>query len=257
MTKRILILGGTSDALELANHLSANEHFSLIYSLAGRVEHPRVPNQNCEIRKGGFGGIDGLISYLTTHRIQAIIDATHPFAAQITRHAEQASQTTHIPLLIYARPRWSAVPQDRWHEVLNLQSAADLIPGLGRRVFLAIGRQEVSVFAHCTGVHFLIRSIEPPTGPLPPDASILLARGPFHLDDERTLLRDHAIDVIVTKNSGGPATYAKVEAARQLNIPVIMVQRPPAPSAPSVTTIPAVEEWLDKNKTPARRAITS
>jgi precorrin-6A/cobalt-precorrin-6A reductase len=244
MTKRILILGGTSDALELANHLSTNERFRLIYSLAGRVEHPRVPNQSCEIRKGGFGGIDGLASYLTTHRIQAIIDATHPFAAQITRHAEVASQTTGIPLLIYARPPWTSLPQDRWHEVPNLQHAAALIPSLGRRVFLAIGRQEVSVFAYCTDAHFLIRSIEPPTGPLPPDANILFARGPFYLADELTLLRDHAIDVIVTKNSGGPATYPKVEAAREMQIPVIMVQRPPATSARPVTTIPAVEEWL-------------
>ena len=242
MAKRILILGGTRDALELADALSAEAHFSVIYSLAGRVEHPRLPN--CETRIGGFGGVNGLSTYLADNRIHAVIDATHPFAATIKQHAEQASQQQELPLLALVRPPWNAVEGDIWHEVPDLNSAAALVPRLGKRIFLAIGRQEVSVFAPCTDEYLLIRAIEPPTGPLPPNCDILLARGPFHFEDELKLLRDHAIDLVVTKNSGGPATYPKIAAARELHIPVVMVQRPRAPQVPSVATISSVLAWL-------------
>jgi precorrin-6A/cobalt-precorrin-6A reductase len=242
MAKRILILGGTRDALELANTLSTEPHFSVIYSLAGRVEHPRLPN--CETRIGGFGGVDGLSTYLADNRIHAVIDATHPFAATIKQHAEQSSQQQKLPLLALVRPPWSAVDGDIWHEVADLPSAAARIPRLGKRIFLAIGRQEVSVFAPCTNEYLLIRAIEPPTGPLPPNCDILLARGPFHFEDELKLLRDHAIDLVVAKNSGGTATYPKIAAARELHIPIVMVQRPPTPQTPSVATIPSALTWL-------------
>jgi precorrin-6A/cobalt-precorrin-6A reductase len=242
MLKRILILGGTRDALELADALSAEPHFSVIYSLAGRVEHPRLPN--CKTRIGGFGGVDGLSKYLADNRIHAVIDATHPFAARIKQHAEQASQQLELPFLALVRPPWSAVDEDIWHEVPDLHSAAALIPSLGKRIFLAIGRQEVSVFAPCTGEYLLIRAIEPPTGPLPPNCDILLARGPFHFEDELKLLRDHAIDLLVAKNSGGIATYPKIAAARELHIPVVMVQRPRALQVPLVATIPSALTWL-------------
>jgi precorrin-6A/cobalt-precorrin-6A reductase len=242
MAKRILILGGTRNALELADALSAEPHFSVIYSLAGRVEHPRLPN--CETRIGGFGGIDGLSTYLADNRIHAVIDATHPFAATIKQHVEQASQRQNLPLLALVRPAWNAVDGDIWHEVPDLPSAAALIPRMGERIFLAIGRQEVSAFVPCTDEYLLIRAIEPPTGPLPPNCDILLARGPFHLEDELKLLRDHAIDLVVAKNSGGTATYPKIAAARELQIPVVMVQRPRAPQVPSVATISSALLWL-------------
>jgi precorrin-6A/cobalt-precorrin-6A reductase len=242
MAKRILILGGTRDALELADTLSADAHFSAIYSLAGRVEHPRLPN--CETRIGGFGGVSGLSTYLADNRIHAVIDATHPFAATIKQHAEQASQQQALPLLALVRPPWSAIDGDIWHEVPDLHSATALIPRLGKRIFLAIGRQEVSVFAPCTDEYLLIRAIEPPTGPLPPNCDVLFARGPFHFEDELKLLRDHAIDLVVTKNSGGTATYPKIAAARELHIPVIMVQRPRAPQVPSAATISSALTWL-------------
>jgi len=189
MAKRILILGGTSEALELASDLSGQKEFSVIYSLAGRVNHPRLPE--CEIRIGGFGGIDGLSSYLAEEHIQAVLDATHPFAAKITRHIEQASRQLGLPLLSLVRPPWTALAEDTWHEVPDLQEAVLTIPHLGKRVLLAVGRQEVSVFAQCANKYFLIRSIEPPSAPLPPNCNILLARGPFQLEDEIKLLRDH------------------------------------------------------------------
>ncbi len=246
MTKRILILGGTSDALKLADALSTQPDFSVIYSLAGRVEQPRLPN--CETRIGGFGGVDGLSRYLTDQRIHAVVDATHPFAATITQHVEQASHQSGVPLLALVRPPWTAVDGDIWHEAPNLQHAADLIPHMGKRIFLAIGRQEVSTFAPCTDAYFLIRAIEPPDDPLPPHRNILLARGPFHLEEELKLLRDHAIDLVVTKNSGGPATYPKIQAARQLQIHVIMMQRPTAPQAPKVASVASILPWLrDQN----------
>jgi precorrin-6A/cobalt-precorrin-6A reductase len=242
MVKRILILGGTRDALELADKLSAEGRFSVIYSLAGRVEHPRLPN--CEVRIGGFGGIDGLSGYLMDERIHAVVDATHPFAARISQHVEEASQRLGLPLVALVRSPWIAVDGDVWHEVPDLQSAADVVPRLGKRVFLAIGRQEVSVFAQCTDGYFLIRAIEPPSGPLPPNCDVVLGRGPFHFDDELKLLRDHAIDLVVAKNSGGAATYPKILAAREIHIPVVMVQRPRAQQVLSVATPSAVLTWL-------------
>ena len=237
-------MGGTSDALELAGNLSGQKEFSVVYSLAGRVNQPRLPD--CEIRIGGFGGIDGLSSYLIEEHIQAIIDATHPFAARITQHIDQASRQLGLPLLALVRPPWTALPEDIWHEVPDLQGAATAIPHLGKRVLLAVGRQEVSIFAQCTNEYFLIRSIEPPSEPLPPNSNILLARGPFQLEDEIKLLRDHRIDLIVSKNSGGAATYPKIQAARELGIPVVLVQRRPASQALSVTTVSSALAWLHK-----------
>jgi precorrin-6A/cobalt-precorrin-6A reductase len=242
-TKRILVLGGTSEAFKLAETFQDQRRFSVIYSLAGRLENPRVPN--CEIRTGGFGGVEGLSEYVTNHRIDAIVDATHPFAARISHNVEQASKQTGIPLLALVRPSWSPIAGDVWHEVPDIKGAAEIIQGLGKRILLTIGRQEASAFAECTDEYFLIRAIEKPDEPLPPNSHTLLARGPFQLEEERSLLRSHAIDLIVSKNSGGDAAYPKLQAARELRIPVVMVRRPRATQAPCVATISDAIAWLE------------
>jgi precorrin-6A/cobalt-precorrin-6A reductase len=241
--KRILILGGTSEALKLAGALCDRTQFTPIYSLAGRLENLRVPN--CEVRIGGFGGIDGLSAYLAKERIDAVIDATHPFAARISHNVEQASHRLGLPLLALVRLPWSTMPGDVWHEVPDMHGAAAIIHNLGKRIFLAIGRQEVSAFAECPEEYFLIRAIENPSESLPPNSRILLARGPFHVEEEINLLRSYAIDLIVAKNSGGDATYPKLQAARELKIPVVMVQRPRTEQGLSVATVPAAIAWLE------------
>jgi precorrin-6A/cobalt-precorrin-6A reductase len=242
-TKRVLILGGTTDALKLVDALSESKRFTAIYSLAGRLKNSSTPH--CEIRVGGFGGFDGLCDYITKERIDAVVDATHPFAARISHNAEQASQRLSLPLLALVRPPWSAASGDMWHEVPDMRAAAEIIRSLGKRIFLTIGRQEASAFAACTEEYFLIRAIEDPGEPLPPNRHVLLARGPFQFADELNLLCSFAIDVVVTKNSGGDAAYPKIQAARELKIPVVMVQRPRATQAASVTTLPAVVQWLE------------
>jgi precorrin-6A/cobalt-precorrin-6A reductase len=242
-TKRVLVLGGTTDALKLVDALCESSRFTPVYSLAGRLKISNTPK--CETRVGGFGGIDGLCDYITKERIDAVIDATHPFAARISYNAEQASQRLGLPLLALVRPPWSAVPGDIWHAASDMNAAAEIIHSLGRRIFLTIGRQEASAFAECTEEYFLIRAIEEPDEPLPPNRHVLLARGPFQLADELQLLSSSAIDVLVTKNSGGDAAYPKIQAARDLKIPVVMVQRPRASQAASVANLSAVVQWLE------------
>jgi precorrin-6A/cobalt-precorrin-6A reductase len=240
--KRILILGGTQHALELADAVEREGHFYLIYSLAGRVAQPRTPK--CETRVGGFGGVDGLVRYLRDNRIDALIDATHPFAAQISRNAVEASRQTGVPLIAFTRPPWAPVAGDRWRLVADMTAAADLVAQRGGRVFLSIGRQEVAAFADCKDADFVIRSIEPSDEPLPPRYELLLARGPFRVEDELELLKHQRIDLLVTKNSGGSATYAKIEAARSLEIEVVMIDRPIVSGRQEIGTVEEVPKWL-------------
>lgn len=221
---RILILGGTSEGAELAARLAHRNGLSILSSLAGRVATPKLPEG--PVRIGGFGGVNALTSFLITEKITTVIDATHPFAATMGRNAEAACQRARIPLLALARPPWKKLEGDHWHEVPDFASAAAFVNRTYARVFLSIGRQEVHAFSICNEPWFLIRSIEPPSAPLPPHHASILDRGPFTLESELTLLREHAIDCIVTKNSGGPATYSKIEAARTLGLPVVMIQRP-------------------------------
>lgn len=227
----ILILGGTGEARELAARVPA------ISSLAGRVSAPRLPEG--EVRVGGFGGVDGLAQWLRDNDIHAVVDATHPFARQITANAHEACARIGVPFLILRRPGFP--PQPGWRWVDSVAEAARNLPG--ERVFLTTGRQDLAEFAGC-GQWFLARMVDPPEPPLPHRIEVLLSRGPFTVDGELELLRQHRIDVLVTKDSGGDMTSAKLEAARQLGIPVVIVRRPPLPPAETVTTVGAAISWL-------------
>ena len=241
---RVLILGGTGEASEIANRLGDKTGIVAITSLAGRVQQPRIPDGL--VRVGGFGGVEGLISFLRSEQIDVVIDATHPFAAQISANAEAACKQLGVPLIAFARAPWSSYEADRWHVVPHIERAADYVATTGGRVFLAIGRQHLDAFAACNTAWFLIRTIDPPNVPLPVNAKLVLERGPFHLDHEMHLLRTHAIDYIVSKNSGGQATYAKIEAARLLGLPVVMVDRPQKHTVPTVGTMDEVLENLNR-----------
>ena len=243
MSPHVLILGGTTEARELAAVLAQRPGTRVTTSLAGRVSRPGAIAG--EVRIGGFGGAPGLAAWLRHEHVDALVDATHPFARTITAHAAHAAGATGVPSVVLRRPGWRPGREDRWHQVDSLAEAAQALPHLGRRVFLTTGRTELAAFAHLTGLHFLVRSVEPPEPPLPPHTEVLLARGPFTVAEESALLRNHRIDVLVTKDSGGEATSAKLTAARELALPVVVVRRPPLPDG--VTAVPdvaAVVEWL-------------
>ncbi|WP_377271725.1 cobalt-precorrin-6A reductase [Peterkaempfera sp. SMS 1(5)a] len=249
---RVLILGGTTEARRLAAVLAADPGLEVTVSLAGRVAQPRLPAGR--LRIGGFGGAAGLADWLRAHLMDAVIDATHPFARSISAHAAEAAAAVHLPLLVLRRPGWAAAPGDRWHRADSLGHAAALLPGLGQRVFLTIGRQETSAFAGLADLWFLARSIDPPEPPLPPRIRVLLDRGPFTVEGERALLRKHNIDIVVAKDSGGTATAAKLTAARELGLPVLLVRRPPLPAGIPVAADPAsAVEWLRRLPSAGRR----
>jgi precorrin-6A/cobalt-precorrin-6A reductase len=238
---RVLLLGGTGEARELAEWLLPSGA-EVISSLAGRVTDPRLPAGR--VRIGGFGGAEGLADWLRAERIDVVVDATHPFAERITAHAVTAAAACGLPLLLVRRPAWAPQAGDVWRQVPSLDHAASLVGD--RRVFLTIGRQGLSRFAN-VAAWFLIRCVDPPAPPLPSRSEIVLSRGPFTVAGETELMRDHRIDVLVTKNSGGPAASAKLQAARELGIPVLMIDRPPAPTGlPVVSTVDAALEWLDR-----------
>lgn len=245
---RILILGGTGEAAQLAAALAADPRFAPVTSLAGRTERPaRLAG---EVRRGGFGGMDGLVAYIRETGIRVLIDATHPFAAQIRHHAADAAAATGIPLLRLERPAWAKQRGDRWHEVGDLAAAAALAPKLGHRAFLTVGRKEIAAFADQPAMHYLVRLVEPPATPLPlADYHLLLERGPFDEADELQLLRAHKIGLVIAKQSGGSATYGKIAAARTLRLPVILQRRPAPPPgyapAATVATAPDAVRWLE------------
>lgn len=231
--KHILILGGTTEGRQLAAALAAEPSVRVTSSLAGRVAEPRLPAG--EVRVGGFGGAAGLAAWLREQQVHTLIDATHPFAQVISRNAAEAAAATHT-LLALRRPSWVPVPGDRWHSVDSLAAAAALLPSLGRRALLTTGRLGLSEFTQVTGVHLVARSVEPPEPPLPADLTVLLERGPFTLDGERAVFREHRIDLLVTKDSGGAATAPKLAVARELGLPVVLVRRPEAPAGVQVVT---------------------
>ncbi|MFD9869707.1 cobalt-precorrin-6A reductase [Streptomyces niveus] len=241
---RVLILGGTTEARRLADVLAAEApHVHVTSSLAGRVTHPSTPAG--DIRVGGFGGADALAAWLLAHRIDVLVDATHPFAATISAHAAQAAAACGTDHFALRRPGWPADPRERRHPARSLADAAALLPALGaRRVLLTTGRQGLAAFAgpELDGLHFVVRTVEPPEPPLPRSAHILLDRGPYTVEGETALLLAHRVDVLVTKDSGGPATAAKLTAARELGLPVVMVERPPAPEG--VPEVPDVRAAL-------------
>ncbi|MBB5118727.1 cobalt-precorrin-6X reductase [Streptomyces eurocidicus] len=240
--RHILILGGTTEARQLAAELAEDPALRVTTSLAGRVARPRLPAG--QVRIGGFGGPEGMARWLREQQVDALIDATHPFAGTISFHAAQAAASVHVPLLALRRAGWVPGPGDRWHQVSTLTAAADALPALGGRVFLTTGRMGLATFAHLTDQWFLVRSVDAPEPPMPPRTEILLDRGPFTVEGEAELLRRHRIDVLVTKDSGAAATSAKLVAAREAGVPVVVVQRPPVPDGvPEAADPAAAAEW--------------
>lgn len=241
---KVLILGGTTEATALARRLAGHPRIDARVSLAGRTKNPVLPP--LPTRVGGFGGVDGLVAYLTDEGIAAVIDATHPFADQISANAATACGRGGVPLRVLTRRPWAAGPDDRWIGVPDMAAAAEALRGLGESVFLTIGRQEVAAFEAVPDKRYLIRAVDPPEPPPAlPRATLILDRGPFTLDGELALMRAHAIDALVSKNSGGRATDAKLEAARRLGLPVVMVERPPGNGIAAFHDVEAALAWLE------------
>ncbi|QNP29866.1 cobalt-precorrin-6A reductase [Cylindrospermopsis curvispora] len=256
---RVLILGGTGDAIEITNKINHIPEIQAIASWAGRTRNPVMPPN---VRIGGFGGVPGLVEYLREQKIDILIDATHPFADSISWNADRAAREVGIPRLLFHRPGWEKEAGDNWIEVGNHREAAAILHNQSmshqvfknqinpiKRVFLTIGRQEIAAFAHLERIWFLMRMIDPPAVDSKiPCGEILFNRGPFDLRDEREILTRYNIDAIVSKNSGGSATYPKIIAAREMGIPVVMVKRPPLPPGEQVTDVEAVINWLMANR---------
>ncbi|WP_394892744.1 cobalt-precorrin-6A reductase [Mesorhizobium sp. AaZ16] len=248
MLQKILILGGTTEARQLAGKLAQRGDLAVTLSLAGRTESP-VP-QGVPTRSGGFGGMEGLAAYLRQEQINLLIDATHPYAANISRNAAEAALLANVPILALRRPAWEPAAGDRWTLVADAAEAVQALGTAPRKVFLALGRQEIAEFAAAPQHAYVIRSVDPVEPPLDvPDATYILARGPFAEADELELLKTHRIDAIVAKNSGGSATYGKIAAARKLGIEVILFRRPVLPDVPAAASVEEllgkVDHWLD------------
>jgi precorrin-6A/cobalt-precorrin-6A reductase len=198
------------------------------------------------VRVGGFGGGEGLAAYLEAERIDRLIDATHPYAAAISANAARAAGLAGVALLALRRPPWRPVAGDRWTEVADTPEAARVLGDAPRRVFLALGRNEIAAFVAAPQHFYLVRSVDPVEPPLAvPRAAYIRARGPFREEDDRALLLEHQIDVVVSKNSGGPAAYGKIAAARALGIEVILLRRPALPQVPAVDAVEDAVAWLD------------
>jgi precorrin-6A/cobalt-precorrin-6A reductase len=243
---KLLILGGSGEAAALARALAGDARYDVVLSLAGRTEQPvKLP---VTVRRGGFGGAEGLARFLAEEHTDRIIDATHPFAVQMKAHAIAAAREAGVPLLAIRRAPWVAKPGDNWIMVGSLDEAAAALGPSPRRVFLTTGRDELGPFIAAPQHFYVIRSVEAPAqADLPPWTELITARGPFVLEAERALLQQHRIDVVVSKNSGGRATAAKLEAARALGLPVVMVRRPEMPEAPqSVASVEEAIAWLDR-----------
>jgi precorrin-6A/cobalt-precorrin-6A reductase len=241
---RILILGGTAEARQLAGRLAGRAGLDITLSLAGRTATPAA--QPVPIRVGGFGGAEGLANYLVSERIDAVIDATHPYANVISANAVEAARRSGVPLVVLRRPPWIAVSGDRWIEVSDVGEVVRAIGQTPRRIFVALGRNELAPFCNAPQHYYLIRSVDPVDPPLPlPHVGYVTGRGPFGEADDHALMTEHRIDVVVAKNSGGPATYGKIAAARMLGVDVIMLRRPHEPEGATVATIEEAIAWLD------------
>ncbi|MGI6850769.1 cobalt-precorrin-6A reductase [Mesorhizobium sp. 1B3] len=252
MTHRILILGGTTEARQLAGRLAARNDLVVTLSLAGRTREPAA--QPVPVRSGGFGGAEGLAAYLRGEGISLLIDATHPYAARISANAVRAAAMTGVPILRLDREAWRPAEGDRWLTVTDADDALRALGEVPRRVFLALGRQEVAAFQHAPQHFYLIRSVDPIEPPLAvPDAVYVLGRGPFEEAGELKLLKAHRIDAIVCKNSGGTASYGKLLAARRLDIPVVMLRRPDEPAVPKAESVETALALVDHVLASAKR----
>jgi precorrin-6A/cobalt-precorrin-6A reductase len=250
--KKILILGGTTEARQLAGKLA--ERADVTLSLAGRTASP--VEQGVPVRVGGFGGAEGLAAYLKDHRIDVQIDATHPYAARMSANAAEAARLAGVPAIALRRPAWEKMPGDRWTPVDDSAEAVTALGAVPRKIFLALGRQELAPFEVAPQHAYLIRSVDPVEPPLAvPHATYILARGPFSEADDKVLLEAHGIDAIVAKNSGGQATYGKIAAARKLGIEVFLIRRPPLPDMPSGASVEAVLRLADHALTVEKRGV--
>lgn len=245
---RLLVLGGSTEATELVRALNPRvAEVAVVLSYAGRTKTRLPPPPGVEVRVGGFGGINGLEDYLRLNAISAVIDATHPFATRMPFNATEACHAVDVPLLRVVRKTWVPEPGDRWINVATVDDAAQAVQGLSaQRVLLTIGRQELRAFAQCDA-NFVARCIDLPDPGVLPGATILLARAPFTVDGELDVLRDHHIDLIVSKNAGGSATSAKLVAARHLGIQVVMIARPAAPPGETVELVEDAVAWVARN----------
>jgi precorrin-6A/cobalt-precorrin-6A reductase len=243
--RRLLILGGTAESRELAALAvdAFGDRLDVVTSLLGRTDDP-VPLAG-QVRRGGFGGASGLAAFLREERFDLIVDATHPFATQISDHAAAAATEVALPHLVLLRPAWRPAAGDRWIEVADITAAAAQLASLGRRVWLTVGSREFSAFAALTETWFLVRRVEPPATSIGlPNVHVILGRGPFAFADERRVITEHRIDALVCRASGGASGEAKLVAAREAGLPVIMIARPPPGPAPTVETPQTALAWL-------------
>ena len=238
---RALVLGGIADASLLAAEI-ARAGIDGVYSYGGRTRTPA--DQPLPTRIGGFGGVSGLVDYIRRERITHVIDATHPFAAEMSRHAIEACTETCTPLIALERAPWHKTPGDIWIEVGDIDAAVAALPETPANVFLAIGRQHVAPFAARLQHAYTLRFVDPPEAPLPFAADVIVSRGPFTLDGELEMMRRRGIAWIVARNSGGDGARAKIDAARRLGLPVIMISRPALPERPRVESVTEVMQWL-------------
>ncbi|WP_227270189.1 cobalt-precorrin-6A reductase [Roseobacter weihaiensis] len=242
MTPNLLILGGTTEATALAKTV-ADAGLRGIVSFAGRVDRP--VRQPLPQRIGGFGGVAGLMSFLKDQSITHVVDATHPFAAQMSRHAVAATKALDLPLVALTRPAWVPQTGDIWHSVADIAGAVEALQRPAARVMLAVGRMHLAAFAPNPQHFYLLRLVDPPKTALPlPRTEVLVSRGPFREAEDSALMQHHRIEIVVSKNAGGTGAYAKIAAARALKLPVIMIDRPALPDRMEVATPKAVLRWL-------------
>jgi precorrin-6A/cobalt-precorrin-6A reductase len=244
---RVLVLGGATEAAALARALADRTDIDAVLSLAGRTENPALPPIRWRI--GGFGGVAGLEDYCGTERIDAVIDATHPFAAQMSRHAVAACRQLDLPLLVLTRPPWMPQAGDRWIEVDDMHAAVAALGSAPRSVFLTVGRLSLPAFAAAPQHRYVVRTIEVAgAGFDVPHKTLITAQGPFGVEDELALMRREGVEILVTKNSGGAATQAKLHAARDLGLTVVMVRRPAGDGVEEVHDVARALEWLDVHR---------
>ena len=240
MTRRVLLLAGTREARELGDLLAGEQGWSATASLAGATNTPaELP---IDTRVGGFGGVDGLADYLTEHRIDAVIDATHPFAGGMSANAVDACTAHRVPLLRVERPVWVRPAGARWARVASLEAAAAALPA-GARAFLTVGSNSLKPFAPRNDVWFLVRTMEPQCETCLVDCKLVVGAPPRDSASEARLMEEHRITHLVTKNAGGSA-YAKIEAAADLGIPTIIIERPVLPAAQTVDNVADALTWL-------------